>query len=145
MQSAHTDLPPGSDSIPGDGIPWVCAHCWFILGPSTIPRSAALRKLHEHFASAHRKQEESSIGENQDDLEDHEGQESLEDEGDEEDHENQEDLDNELQDEEPESDDADIALHPTEQLNTEKLNAPCHGRRASSVPALPQPSSRRPA
>ena len=47
----------GTDWIPGDGIPWVCAQCWFILGPSTIPQSAALRKLHGHIASGHVKQQ----------------------------------------------------------------------------------------
>jgi len=29
MQSVPTTLPPGTDWIPGDGIPWVCAQCWF--------------------------------------------------------------------------------------------------------------------
>src|ERR1700722_6335190 len=83
---------------PGDGISWVCFHCWFTLGASTIPRSAALRKLQGHLAAGHTEQTDSSAERN---LEDHDDGEELEDDGEEGD------------EDESEIDDADVGSIPT--------------------------------
>ena len=69
MQMALRPNMAGIDWIPGDDIPWVCAQCWLILGPSSVPQSVALRKLHEHLATGHI-QEKVDSAEDQDDLED---------------------------------------------------------------------------
>ena len=66
MQGTPAARPSASDWVPGDGIPWVCPECWFILGQSTIPQSEALRKLHEHIANGHRRDDEGSIEDEQD-------------------------------------------------------------------------------
>jgi hypothetical protein len=68
MQAVTTEREPGVDWVPGDGIPWVCPQCWFILGVSSVPQSVALRNMRAHIASGHIKQIENSDDEAQEQL-----------------------------------------------------------------------------
>jgi len=54
MQGAPLTDAIDPDWIPNDGIPWVCPQCWFILSPSTVPKSVAFGRLRYHIAAGHR-------------------------------------------------------------------------------------------